>query len=194
MYKHKGSILIGTVIVFVALSALSAASVVGFVLYNNQNTEEVKNNNKEKVQIIDNSSIQPEVVTTTRTVTTNGTTSIGRVSITTDLKEIVTCGSADCFEDFFKRCEPAVLEGEVTSLSGRYKILNHESNGCKLEFEYLKNPNPDWLHKKMLCVYDNNIKFEDSVKRTWENVVSGNQVCEGELYFILKNLGAMSNN
>jgi len=109
--------------------------------------------------------------------------------------EIVDCGEIDpdnpdqaeevqgCFEVRFKECKPAkyIPSIDLGPLGGLvtyyYEIIGPEADFCTVKSRFIKNPNPDWVGKEMICEYDNSKDFEEAMQDISK--------CEGELYNLM---------
>lgn len=109
-----------------------------------------------------------------------------KIDIKADITKTVDCGTENCFQQKFSACQPATLKADAGFASVEYKIIEPADNGCRMNFKYLTNPNPDWVNKDMTCVFDNKIGFQKSIENTFNGVVGGSVVCTGPLYNILK--------
>jgi len=96
--------------------------------------------------------------------------------------EIVDCGEVGpsnpekaeevqgCFEARFKECKPAkyVPSLDLGPLGGLvtyyYEIIGPDDELCVVKSKFLKNPNPDWVGKEMICKYDNTKIFEEAIQ------------------------------
>ena len=127
--------------------------------------------------------------TSTQHVSSTATDSIGTVSIQTDVKTTVSCGSQDCFNKNFFSCTPASLKADSPGLGGvSYNILGPTTGGCKMTFEYTSNPNPTWVNQPMTCTFNNAIDFQTSIQNTFNAAIKGRSDCTGPLAIILKDL------
>ena len=95
---------------------------------------------------------------------------------------VTSCQDKDCFESKFRKCELATVQVEVEGLSGqdvtyKYEIVGLNGAYCEVESQFVKNPNQDWVGKKMTCQYDNSKKFDAAVEDM--------DRCSGELYNLM---------
>ncbi|HCC22687.1 TPA: hypothetical protein DF272_00705 [Candidatus Falkowbacteria bacterium] len=98
-----------------------------------------------------------------------------------------------CINQKFAICQPAtylatVDLGEFGGLvSYEYKIIGLEPGGCLMQTQYIQNPNPEWIKKKLVCHYDNTATLSEAhgevFDRLWGEKIIGN--CTGELAAIL---------
>lgn len=116
---------------------------------------------------------------------------------------VVDCGDAgpevseeevnvmkNCMEEKFKECKPAKWTitidfgplgiGEITYY---YEIIGPIDNLCEVKSKFLKNINPDWIGKEMICQYDNNKDFETAIQDTIQNMSMSK--CKGDLYELM---------
>ncbi len=104
-------------------------------------------------------------------------------------QKIVDCKTDQgCFEENFRECKPAkfypsldlgILGGVVTYY---YEIIEPVDRFCSIKTKFLKNPNPEWVNKEMICKYDNQKDFQTSVQETFNNI---KDMCEGPLKDIM---------
>ena len=116
---------------------------------------------------------------------------IGQIKTNISAKvEIITdCQGSDCFETKFKECKLAKYAAKVTDqLIYYYEILGPQDNLCIIKSKFLKNPNPDWENKEMICLYDNTKVFETASQEIHASINSANEIgsCQGEFYILLK--------
>jgi len=89
-------------------------------------------------------------------------------------------GAADCgedpacFEARFADCEPARLQiRPAAGLAYDYRIEGPQGEACAVRAEFLANPNPAFVGKAMVCLYDPSQALQPQL----ENL----EPCEGEL-------------
>lgn len=76
----------------------------------------------------------------------------------------------ECWNLRFKDCKPAkmIYTIDMSPLAGLvsyyYEIIGPDNNLCKVKSSFLKNPNPNWIGKEMICKYDNSEDFETTVQ------------------------------
>lgn len=94
----------------------------------------------------------------------------------------------NCIKEKFKECKPAKfawtidlgpLGGETTIY---YEVIGPIGNLCEMKWKYLKNPNPDWIDKEMICQYDNSKDFETAFGTAMEDM---SRYCSGPLYDLM---------
>lgn len=104
----------------------------------------------------------------------------GTINIESDI-EVTTDGGINGFEEKFAKCEPADSTYKIMgALIYYYEIIGFESGLCKVKSKFIANPNPLWIDKEMVCLYDNSKDFETAVKDMSN--------CEGELYDLMMGL------
>lgn len=87
--------------------------------------------------------------------------------------------STACFEPKFKACEPAKVSASLgQTVTYSYEIIGPEGGLCRVKSKFLKNPNPDFLNKEMVCSYDN--------KKDFSIAAQDLSKCSGPLYELLK--------
>lgn len=101
--------------------------------------------------------------------------------------EIIECESQQCFAIKFKTCDPASYTIVTSMGTAKYEILGKEEDGCRVKLIYLKNPNPNWENKPLICTYDNSIAFEKAAKKALIAAMMGmgETDCKGELLELL---------
>ena len=92
--------------------------------------------------------------------------------------ETVDCGTnPTCLEQKFDRCEPAIavsnldlspIFGSTGLVSFQTEVIGFKNGRCQIEVQYLKNPNPEWLNKKMTCSLDNSRAYEDALSNLFD--------------------------
>lgn len=99
------------------------------------------------------------------------------------------CGSEqECLNEMLAACEPATYELTEETVGIAYEIFGPDDNGCEMELVYTKNPNPEWVDKKLRCSFDNELGLEDAVRVKLEKVAAGNAAnCSGSLVSVLQN-------
>lgn len=82
----------------------------------------------------------------------------------------------ETFKLAFSNCESgqSITTGAKEFALYKYTIIEEDIDGCVVESEFLENINPEFVGKKMQCVYDHMKPFLSAVKET--------ERCEGELY------------
>lgn len=130
------------------------------------------------------------------------TTGDGEIEQTEESNEfIVDCGDTalatseeekeaiiNCIEENFKECKPAKLTitMDLGPLGGEtayyYEIIGSIDSLCQMKSKFLKNINPDWVGKEMICQYDNKKTFETAV---FGEIDLQNMKCEGPLYELM---------
>jgi len=144
------------------------------------NQEESQDNNQQCVDCVqeENLTQEPEEVDNTESQEENNQDSEEEEEITV-VGGITNCNSnIDCFYEKFKNCEKAILTLKILdNLEYYYEILGPEGCLCKVKSMYTKMPNPDWLNKEMICLYDYSKDFED--------VAQDNSNCSGPLYELM---------
>lgn len=136
-------------------------------------------------------SSRPKSVTTTQMVTGHGSSSDGSASVTTPVTTTVSCGSENCFAQYFKSCTPATLSATSDAGSVKYQIYGKKGSGCSMLFEYTSNPfNSAWANKPMTCNFDNSKTLDNSVSAVITDLSSHKNTydCTGPLVAILQNL------
>ncbi|HET7361283.1 MAG TPA: hypothetical protein VFI78_05050 [Salinimicrobium sp.] len=105
---------------------------------------------------------------------------------TADAK-ITECKSQQCFAIKFKTCDPATYTIVTGMGTAKYEILGKEEDGCRVKLIYLKNPNPSWENKPLICTYDNTITFKKAAKKALIAAMmgTGETDCQGELLDLL---------
>jgi hypothetical protein len=134
------------------------------------------------------------IITTTKTVEANNITNNNgskiEGSIKIDITQTVDCGSEDCFKEKFITCQPSTLKADGGLMGvAYYRIIGPDIGGCKMVFKYTASPNPDWVNKEMICVFDNKIDFQKSIENTFDGIMKGSIICSGPLYTILHSIG-----
>ena len=112
-----------------------------------------------------------------------------KINISGKVETITECQGDDCFEDKFRGCQPTRYAAKVTNqLIYYYEIIGPQNNLCKIKSKFLKNPNPNWENKEMICLYDNTKVFEAASQEIHASINSENELgsCQGELYLLLK--------
>jgi hypothetical protein len=178
-------------IILLSIIALCLIGVSGYYIASNNtkvnSSDETLNNVEQKVETTE---LSTTTFTTTKKVEQSyqDKTDSLRVEskITADVVQTVDCGNEDCFNKKFASCQPATLHADIGVGSVEYKILTKGSTGCNLSFKYTKYPDPSWENKDMTCQFDNKISFEDSMNKVFKGVTSGQIVCKGPLFDILK--------
>lgn len=102
---------------------------------------------------------------------------------------INNCSDQKCFEEKFINCQKAIFNAEIEGfeIGYYYEIIGLKNGKCEMKTKYTKNPNPDWVNKEMVCLYDNKKPFLTAVEETqsklWmEKDITG---CQGDLAKIL---------
>ncbi len=80
----------------------------------------------------------------------------------------------NCMTDKFKECSPAKFTAAGIY---HYEIIGPIDNLCKVKSKFLKNINPNWVGKEMICQYDNTKDFGTAVQNM--------NKCEGPLYDLM---------
>ena len=92
------------------------------------------------------------------------------------------------FLEKFKNCEPATYtEQGVMGSSYTFSIMGPESGRCEIKTFYPANPDPNWIDKEMVCLYDNTKNFDEAA-RDLENAFIDNSVlnCSGPLFDLMR--------
>lgn len=90
---------------------------------------------------------------------------IGEMHVKADIRATIDCGGMDCFEEKFRQCEPATVNLELMqNVAYKYEIIGPEEGSCEVKSQFIKNPNPEWIGKKMTCLYDNTQPFDKAVQ------------------------------
>jgi len=115
---------------------------------------------------------------------------------------IVDCGHAgpgvseeeakvmeNCIKEKFKECKPAKIATTIDfgplggEMSYYYEIIGPIGNLCEVKSKFLKNINPDWVGKEMICQYDNSKDFETATQDAIQNMSMSK--CKGDLYELM---------
>ncbi|MGV8162499.1 MAG: hypothetical protein ACP5N2_04180 [Candidatus Nanoarchaeia archaeon] len=134
-------------IILIVLAFVIILAVVEYFLYVDQSTD---NDSKPIYYNTSNdSNLQDEVVS-------NQNSSV---------QELIICETKECFTDKFAKCEKASINVNLLSeLTYRYEIITKENGYCKVQSQYTQNPDTAWLNKDMICLYNNSLAFDDSIK------------------------------
>jgi len=95
----------------------------------------------------------------------------------------------NCIKEKFKECKPAKITFTIDlgPLGGEtsyyYEIIGPIDNLCEVKSKFLKNINPDWVGKEMICQYDNSKDFETAAQDAMENMSMSK--CRGDLYELM---------
>lgn len=99
------------------------------------------------------------------------------VSIESATEVITNCGDLDCFKVNFNECSPSIITLKFgDEKTYEYEIKTISSSGCEVSSKFTKHPDRAWYNKKMSCVYDNSIEFEEAVTDMGK--------CSGDLYIL----------
>ena len=99
-------------------------------------------------------------------------------SESTSLNETSDCDTMDCFEANFAECKPSTVTSELEpSITYSYEILGLKEELCEVKSKAINIPNPSWIGKEMICLFDNSLDFETAAGDI--------STCEGELYDLL---------
>lgn len=110
------------------------------------------------------------------------------INIETDVGVTYSCGDSDCFEEKFAECAPANITAAVfETLSYYYEILGPKDGLCEVKSKYPTNPNPEWVDKEMICLYDNSKPFNEASMEITNSFNTDQHLgdCQGELYLLM---------
>jgi hypothetical protein len=107
--------------------------------------------------------------------------------IATDVTATVSCGSQDCFAQKFSACSPAESTADASFISFHSRIIGPVANGCQVEMNYVKNPNPAWINKVMTCILDNKVDLTTAMQKVMTNIFVDTSTCTGPLADIIRN-------
>lgn len=178
-----------TLLITLAIASLTLAGCVQQALTKNQNLNQPAANTNQNLN-----TNQPDVIsdneetTTIIQASTTEETDIGKIHIETPVVQTVNCGDPDCFEQKFSNCEKATLKAAAMGAEYYYEIIGPESGKCKILTRYNTNPNPAWVGKNMICLYDNSLNLQEANQQVMDGVMAGTIQCGGELYEILSSL------
>lgn len=146
-----------------------AAVMLGSIMYitsNNKNDESENIHNDEEGYEIDDISINIEA----------------------DVEIITDCDDKNCFEKKFEGCEHAKVTLTVLdNLASYYEIIGPEKGLCEMKFKYPANPNPEWVNKEMICLYNNSKSLDVATREVFDSLFSENiGDCRGELFNAMK--------
>lgn len=97
------------------------------------------------------------------------------VSIESATDVIANCGNLDCFKVNFDECTPSILTLKFwDEKTYEYEIKTPTTSGCEVSSKFTKHPDRAWYNKKMSCVYNNSLEFEEAV--------TDMSKCSGDLY------------
>jgi len=101
------------------------------------------------------------------------------IKIEGDIEFISDCGGFECFNENFFECSPSTISIKPQFLEAKYfyEILGVKDGYCEVRSKFIENPNPDWVDKEMVCLYDYSLDFETAVQDM--------ERCEGELYDLM---------
>ena len=153
-----------------------------------KSTSENQTLNQTINQNIDSSTNTNQEITTISQESATESSNNVNVRINAPVTTTVDCRSSDCFQEKFSKCEKATLKASVLGAEYYYEIIGLENNKCKMLTRYNKNPNPDWVGKNMICLYDNSLNFEEANKSVLNGIIEGSVICNGELFQILSSL------
>ena len=151
--------------IVIVILALGAGVFLGFMIPRSELEKSIN-------QVSQNNNSQPETIS----VTVCGSGGYG-------VSEENTAKVTNCIQSNFKSCSPASwdLSLDLGPLGGvityQYLIIGIQNNQCVVKSQFLKNPNPDFLAKEMICGYDNSLDFNTAVQDTSR--------CSGPLYDLL---------
>lgn len=95
----------------------------------------------------------------------------------------------NCIQEKFKECKPAKIATTIDfgplggEMSYYYEIIGPIDNLCEIKSKFLKNINPDWVGKEMICQYDNSKDFETATQDAIQNMSMSK--CKGDLYELM---------
>ncbi|MEK7072298.1 MAG: hypothetical protein AAB969_01895 [Patescibacteria group bacterium] len=147
-----------------------------------------ENVNQPNPERVDSSADSSREITTTIQASTTENNNGDRIHIETPVTQTINCGSQDCFEQKFSKCEKATMKASAVGAEYYYEIIGQEQGGCKMLTRYNTNPNPAWVGKNMICLYNNLLKLEEANKQVLNGVINGSIKCEGELFQVLSSL------
>jgi hypothetical protein len=105
---------------------------------------------------------------------------VGEVNteIEAEVEVTVDCEDMSCFKQRFVECQYATISYELMDgLAYFYEILSLKDGLCEVKSKFIENPNPNWVGKEMVCLYDNSLEFETAIQNM--------NRCEGELYDLM---------
>lgn len=97
------------------------------------------------------------------------------------------CTDAECFVDAVADCRATTFDtarpGGLDA-RGRYRVLGHDGPGCRIEFTFLKNPNPAWEETPFTFLVDPSLASQEMIHGAVETCLHGGAdwyQCEGPL-------------
>ena len=100
------------------------------------------------------------------------------IDIHAGIEEVSDCTGENCFEEKFIECRPATITLILTdSLIYFYEIIGPKKDSCEVKSKFIANPNPNFVNKEMICLYDNSKDFDTAI----EDMSN----CEGDLYNLM---------
>ncbi|HOZ35936.1 MAG TPA: hypothetical protein PLK55_03065 [archaeon] len=97
--------------------------------------------------------------------------------------EVVTEEGYEDFKQKFASCQSASVESKLfETITYYYEIIGPKEGLCEVKSKFTANPNPEWVNKEMICLYDNSLDFETAVQDMSR--------CSGELYDLMTNPGS----
>jgi hypothetical protein len=131
------------------------------------------------------------------TSTSSQNTPVGKLNTSITLHNVettntVSCGYKGCFEEKFAACQPATATMGTQIMGAEieyyYQIIGAKSGKCEMMFKFTKNPNPDWVNKESICLFDNTKPFTTAFSTTFGEALNNIKTtsCTGSFIDLLR--------
>lgn len=104
------------------------------------------------------------------------------------------CDDKACFSQHFSSCDAASYTTEKQAgAQARYRVLGLSDSQCRVEMQYMANPNSAWVDKPVSFVLDSNQPFEPQMQKALQTCLTedapGSYECSGPLRGIASESG-----
>lgn len=109
-------------------------------------------------------------------------------SFRTEVRVIISgtnCTNGDCTDTVLKDCRTGTYFLTYAGLEteSKYEILGPTALGCSVKETSIKNPDPTWQNKSMVCSFDRNKSLFEAANQNFLDIITSKPKndCSGEL-------------
>ena len=99
------------------------------------------------------------------TYSTSSEDDLNKIHMEGDVYSQSKSGTKETFNANFKKCKPDTLRiSLMENIVYFYEIIGPKNGFCEVKSKFLENPNPAWVGKEMIGLYDPKMVFEEAVQ------------------------------
>jgi len=94
------------------------------------------------------------------------------------------CNDIGCFREKFTTCQDVEVSETLLGITYQYVIKGTMGDYCTVDTKFIEHPDPQWVKKKMTCLYNNSKSWVDASKEVLDSFSADQPLgdCTGDLY------------